>query len=495
MPVQRFLELDSTYRNRVLYPNTGEFVVNISQGSRTQYNAVDPVSEAYPDLIFCPNDVPCTSAVPANNGLQFTFTIASGALSNPSPLTAASASFRILLSYNYTTRLVVIEKENYFVGTVLQYSQGNTNILRRIVGWKFLDIDTVNNLQYFECILEETISDVIKNANTTFTIYNPSAGVSNQNAFLFLPSSVSENNYYSGYVVWNQTQRNYAAIDLYDATTHIAHSNPPSSYGWLLSDVYIIRKKPPVYASSSAALTAGLPSFSTSVNIGVTASPSMINSFLRIYSGTSSQTIDVRKITSIIGQTSTGTYTTNLNNMTSFTTYVVLESVDSISFPQYFEILQYTTDNCVPFNYSGSMGSNTQTSAHEVLLSTLILPNVSLKNGGKIWMYPFVYIELENVSTSSSGSRNIIYSNNPSSTKAVFKIPIPNVSNPDQYPFINIPGNGIKQIINFKPNADVKLTIRLPNGLVFETLTPDTSNGQYPNPFIQLSGLFGVEKV
>jgi hypothetical protein len=181
--------------------------------------------------------------------------------------------------------------------------------------------------------------------------------------------------------------------------------------------------------------------------------------------------------------------------MTSFTTYVVLESVDGLTFPQYFEILQYTTDSCVPFNYSGSMGSNTQTSAHEVSLSTLILPNVSLKNGGKIWMYPFVYIELENVSTSSSGSRNIIYSNNPSSTKAVFKIPIPNVSNPDQYPFINIPGNGIKQIINFKPNADVKLTIRLPNGLVFETLTPDTSNGQYPNPFIQLSGLFGVEKV
>lgn len=497
MPVQRFLELDSTYRNRVLYPNSGDFVVNIAQGSRTQFNAVDPITEAYPDLIFCPNDIPCVDPVAANNGLKFTFTIASGTLSNPSPLTAASASFRILLSYDYSggTRLRVIEATDYFVGAVIQYSQGTTNILRRIVGWRFLDVDLVNNLQYFECILEETISDVIRNVGTTFTIYNPSAGVNVSNAFLFLPSSVGENNYYSGYVAWNQRTQNYATIDLFDGATHIAHSNPPTTYGWLLSDVYIIRKKPPVYASSAASLTAGLPSFNSSVNIGIAANPSLINSFIRVYSSATSRTIDIRKITSIIGQTSSGVYTTNLNSMASFTSYVILESIVGLSFPLYFEILQYSADSCVPFNYSGSLASNTQMSAHEVSMNTLILPNCPLRNGGKIWMYPYVYVELENVSTSSSGNRNILYSNNPNSGKAVFKVPIPNLNNPEQYPFLNLSGNGIKQIINFKPNADVKVTIRMPNGAVFQALKDDNGNGQYPDPFIQLSALFGIEKI
>jgi len=497
MPVQRFLELDSTYRNRVLYPNSGEFVVNIAQGSKTQYNAVDPITEAYPDLIFCPNDIPCVDPVAANNGLKFTFTIASGTLSNPIPLTAASASFRLLLSYDYTggSRLTVIEATNYFVGAVIQYSQGNTNILRRIVGWRFLNVDTVNNLQYFECVLEETISDVIKNTSTTFTIYNPSTGVNVSNAFLFLPSSVSEDNYYSGYVVWNQRTLNYADIDLFDSTTHISHSNPPTTYGWLLTDVYIIRKKPPVYASSAASLTTGLTGFNSSVNIGIASNPSLINSFIRVYSNATSRIIDIRKITSIIGQTSSGVYTTNLNDMASFTSYVILENTTGLSFPMYFEILQYSADSCVPFNYSGSFASNTQLSEHEVSMNTLILPNCPLKNGGKIWMHPYIYVELENVSTSSSGTRNIMYSNNPNSVKAVFKVPVPNLSNPDQYAFVNLNGNGIKQIINFKPNADVKLTIRMPNGNVFQPLKYDTGNGQYPDPFIQLSALFGIEKI
>ena len=141
------------------------------------------------------------------------------------------------------------------------------------------------------------------------------------------------------------------------------------------------------------------------------------------------------------------------------------------------------------------MISNSQSSAQEVTLNTLILPNVELSNGGKIWQYPYVYIEVENVSTSSSGSRNVIYSNNPNSYKSVFKVPITNINNPEQYAFLNLSGNGVKQVINFKQNADVKITVRMPNGTVFTPMLLDNSNGQYPNPCLQISALFGMEKI
>jgi hypothetical protein len=381
--------------------------------------------------------------------------------------------------------------DNYFVGLVILYSQGNTNIMRRILKWKFLDYDNVNNLQFFYCHLDGDLTDSITNTSTSFTIYNPST-IPGSGAFLFLPASEGVKNFYNGYVIWNQTVKNYATIDDYDGVSHIAHVSG-TSLGWNLNHIYVLRRKPPVLIGS---LSGVLPGFSNSVNIGVNSDVSFINSFMRLYNSDTSKI--VKRIVAIIGKNKDGNYTKNLNDIRVLEPYVILE--DTFGLPaayatNLFEILQYTMDNSVPFVYSGSMISATQASAQELTLNTLILPNVNLANGGKIWGYPFVYVEIENVSTSSSGTRNVIFSNNPNSYKAVFKVPIINISNPEQYAFINLSGNGVKQVINFKQNADVKITVRLPNGTVFQTLTPETPDGAYPNQFLQISALFGMEKI
>ena len=53
MTRQSFLELDSTYRNRNLDPKVSDFTVTLSQsGIKSQANAIDPVSNAYPVNVF-----------------------------------------------------------------------------------------------------------------------------------------------------------------------------------------------------------------------------------------------------------------------------------------------------------------------------------------------------------------------------------------------------------------------------------------------------------
>ena len=58
MSVQKFLELDSNYRDRNRYPYPASFECEISQsGTRGQINAIDPISYAYPQMVFCPDDI------------------------------------------------------------------------------------------------------------------------------------------------------------------------------------------------------------------------------------------------------------------------------------------------------------------------------------------------------------------------------------------------------------------------------------------------------
>ena len=141
------------------------------------------------------------------------------------------------------------------------------------------------------------------------------------------------------------------------------------------------------------------------------------------------------------------------------------------------------------------MSSQSQAVAQAVTLNSLILPNATLYDGGRIAYYPYVYVELENTSSSSGGNRNLIYSNNPHTYKALFKVPITDLNYPNQSPFVKLTGNGMKQTIVFKQNDDMKVSIKLPNGDLFKTSSSDTSPGNLPNPLLQISVLFGIEKI
>ena len=82
MSVQKFLELDSNYRDRNRYPYPASFECEISQsGTRGQINAIDPISYAYPQMVFCPDDI---------KNLNYYFNLPTGITS--SSLIAASSN-------------------------------------------------------------------------------------------------------------------------------------------------------------------------------------------------------------------------------------------------------------------------------------------------------------------------------------------------------------------------------------------------------------------
>ena len=164
---------------------------------------------------------------------------------------------------------------------------------------------------------------------------------------------------------------------------------------------------------------------------------------------------------------------------------------------QRFVLLPFSYDNLNPFVYTGSLVSQQELVCYEVQLLNLVLPNVVLGTalGSLISFYPYVYVALQNVTAAGSGLNNIIYSNNPNSTRVLFRCPIKDVPNPVNSTFIKIDGSGMVQTIKFRPNDTLFFGVYLPNGEVFTTILSETNSPELPNPIIQISACFSIKRL
>lgn len=164
---------------------------------------------------------------------------------------------------------------------------------------------------------------------------------------------------------------------------------------------------------------------------------------------------------------------------------------------QTFALLPFTADNLVPFVYTGSLVSQQEMVCYEIELLNLILPNTTLGTayGSLISFYQYVYVELRNVSAPGAGNHNIIYSNNPNSTRMLFRCPIKDVPNPTSSTFIKIDGNGMKQTIKFKPNDNLRFSVRMSTGELFKTLAPEIFGPNSSDPITQISACFSMKRL
>ena len=162
-----------------------------------------------------------------------------------------------------------------------------------------------------------------------------------------------------------------------------------------------------------------------------------------------------------------------------------------------FELLPFTEDNHNPFVYTGSMVSQQEMVCYELELINLILPNktLSVGLGSRIAFYPYVYVELSNVSGASAGIKNTIYSNNPNSTRMVFRAVIDDVPNPVISSFVKVDGDGMVQTLKFKPNDNLKFSVRLPDGQIYQTLETESLAPLQPNPALQISAMFSIKRL
>lgn len=164
-------------------------------------------------------------------------------------------------------------------------------------------------------------------------------------------------------------------------------------------------------------------------------------------------------------------------------------SVPPVAGVDRYEVMYFTKDNHNPMRYIGSL--ELEMSYFEVDLTMLILPNIPLASfrGGLLVKYPYVFVEFYNT---SMAPRNLINSNNPNSSKAVFVVPIDDDA--ESPPFIQLAHCGMSQLMKFKPSDHFKFSVFLPNGELLRYVIQDTSSPCRPNHRIQISATFRIKK-
>jgi hypothetical protein len=304
---------------------------------------------------------------------------------------------------------------------------------------------------------------------------------------LVFPLSNVDNYYINNYIEIVDTASPYPTIEFrkivaYNSTTKTitiesALAADPTG------DFYRIRLSTPL---ESGVLTGGTATTFTLPLSASTVDNFYVGQFIWVKAGINvSDPIgsDVRIITQYDGATRTGTVNS------TFTTAV--PAVDIL-----YEILHFTDDNVSPLVFTGSAVSQKQTTCYEIELISLILPNALLKSGhgNRIAFYPYVYVEFSNVSSAGGQGRNVIYSNNPNASRALFIAPIDDISQPVNSTFVSIDSHGMVETVKFKPNDNFRFSVFLPNGELFLT-DPDTGSPLPPNPDLQISAIFSIRKL
>ena len=530
----RYIEIDSTYRNRKEWPNPAEFEILISQsGRKDRLQAQDPVSLA----------APLTSSWIINE-----FTVGGGvsitATVNSSVGVGAAGDNKSTLILTSAGPNEFQQIENYYVGAVA--TNITTSSTSRIISYKWLYTDTAQIT--IEGSIPISVADTIQ-------ITDPSDITTDlQNSYVFVPNGRIGFNAYPNYILWNETQQNYSPILSYDTITRLVKVKI-DTLSWQLTDTLSIRKEAPLTGQLNNEVGQDSTTiFSLPSNYALSDYDAYRNSYIKVgneiglitrYVTLTGQAVgidplwnayiifpdnasnindfyknmyiqivgEVRKITSY---TVTG-IEPNIVRKAYFNTFISIsygyvQAGDSFTLRNgivnnafttpftngaKYEILLFSYDNHNPFVYTGSITSQQEISCYQIELMDLILPNKILNCGfgSRIAFYPYLYVEVTNISGSSSGMKNSIYSNNPNATSAVFRVPIYDVQNPIASAFVKLDGDGMVQTLKFKPNDNIFFSVRLPNGQLFKTLEHEIYSPQQPNPDIQISALFSFKRL
>jgi hypothetical protein len=531
----RYIEIDSTYRNRKEWPNPAEFEILISQsGRKDRLQSQDPVSIS----------APLTSSWIINE-----FTVSGGAsitaTVNSSVGVGAAGDNKSTLILTSAGPIGFQQIENYYVGAVA--TNITTSSSSRIISYKWLYVNTA------QIIVEGSITILPASVNT-IQITDPTDITTDlQNSYVFVPNGRNGFNAYPNCILWNETRQNYSPILSYDTTTKLVKVKIDGlSSPWQLTDTLSIRKEAPLFGQlNNEAIYPDSTIFSLPSAYALSEYDVYRNSYIKVgneiglitryvtltgnaLGGDGTHIIlpdnasningfynnmyiqinnEVRKI---ISYTVTG-IGPNIVRTAEFATFIgppnyyvlagdpfalrngFVNNAFATAFTNgaNYEILSFSYDNHNPFVYTGSLTSQQEISCYQIELVDLILPNKILNCGfgSRIAFYPYLYVEVTNISGSSSGMKNSIYSNNPNATSAVFRVPVYDVQNPIASAFVKLDGDGMVQTLKFKPNDNIFFSVRLPNGELFKTLEQERYSPYQPNPDIQISALFGFKKL
>lgn len=453
----RYIELDSTYRDRNQYPLPAEFEVQLAQyGSGDRFNAKDPVSKMAPLVIFDGN-FDLTGGLVLNGNVD-AFGPGVGATSDGLRIVVSSAAGTM----NQT--------ENYYTGAVLF----NTTTGDRVRIYSFEYLNTSGGLDRG---IFTTRTGIAITAGDVITITNPSDN-SGPNSHIFIPfGEIFKENFYINLFLIDETIGQGLLITGYDSITSLATLQGVFGGGWAATDSYTIREAVPFETGVLVASTINTVEFPVTFN---NTFEYYTGSFIRITGGPAA------------GQS---------RRIVSYSDALVPNRVATV-FPPFsvvpglvtFEILTFSHDNYNTIDYSGSIVSQNQSVGYEMELLNLILPNrdLAVYEGNRIVFHPYVELEFSNL---SSPNKSVIWSNNPNNKNALFRVPINDIPSPLVSSYVKVDGDGMVQTIKFKPNDTLKFRVSMPNGETFRTIESDLFSPARPNPDLQISAVVAVRRI
>lgn len=482
---KKYLDIDSTYRNRNRFPLPSNFEVLISQTGRkgNVFDSIDPISDS--TMFFPPPFIRDGATYPSYSYLYttsidtLTYQIdgivvdTNMAINYVTPKilenyyinkyveNITDGSFRKIIDYHTET-----VKTQYDVGTSdAGMTSSETNIL--ILG------ATSTPFTFHSDIPDYYIGKKVTIAGQTRTIvnYNPSDGSYGGSPTITVtpnwegdPASLAS----TAYDIYSDVAH-YITIESQFDGGHVTTSTPASTTNQTL---YRLRCDIPQEVGTIVSATSNTFTLSASSSDQDNYYNGM---FLWI-----PENNEYRLVMEYDGATRTGT----INSF--FTT------IPSGGDP--YNMLSFSRDSFSPLVYTGGSVNVQQFVCYEIELINLILPNQVLDSGrgSLIAFYPFVYVELSNL---SSINNNIIYTNNPNATRALFKVPVDDIIDPLISPNISIDAKGMVQTIKFKPNDHFKFSVYLQNGELFSTEEKDYFSPSAPNPDVQISATFAIRRV
>ena len=504
MNTLRYLEINSSYRDRNLWPLPGSFEIPISQtGRKNKRYSIDPVSLSMPIFSWTSNNFKIGGGITINLIVD-----------NTEPIQYVSDQ----LSFVVSTIDIIQQLKNYYNGLVLVDTvDGASQIKRRIIDYNYLGSYVDGGITKYRAQITvfNAYPETFKPGDQLI-ITDPTDFSDPSYPILFVPSCLRQDDAYNTYILYNETNNQYRQTNSFDIRTCLltlytqdsnisTNDSGPINNTWNTTDNFSLRKIYPILPLSGQNNTLQVSAL-TSILI-IISDPSSIlskyknyyrNQFLRILPYISP--LDLKYNYNPLPTNNEARRIVyydydQLNSRGIFKVYPSFTNSPIIN--SYIEILPFSYDNLNPFVYSGSLVSNKELTCYEIQLLSLTLPNtsISIAYGGRLAYYTHVYVQLSNVSATGASLKNIVYSNDPNATNIIFRAPIYDTQNPINSHFVKINGDGMIQTIKFKPNDNLYFKVTLPNGEIYDTNLPEFFSPSEPNPKCQISALFSIRKI
>ena len=204
-----YLDIDSTYRNRNLWPLPGEFEILISQtGDKQKGYAYDPVCLSEPIDVWSCNGL--TTSQPST--YQLAGILSPNNTYGDSCYSQTTTELTLIFTDPYNNSIQT--EQDYYSGLILQ--NVTTISFSRIQTYTYIGNSGETNPEYSRALV--TIYPAMTfTFGDDFTISDSSDLSRPQYPLLFVPNGERQNNAYSNYILYCETNNDYRTVTFYDS--------------------------------------------------------------------------------------------------------------------------------------------------------------------------------------------------------------------------------------------------------------------------------------